>query len=113
MQLVCTPPEFQPPGNDDRGLPMVTVKVGQFLRFQVGYLQYELMKTNNFPVEAYFVAAIAAFILLSLFAFIVFVYRRKVSVYKTLDYKFAFHGRPPTFLPILKTMHHRSYFTIL
>lgn len=86
MQLVCTPPEFQPPGNDERGLPMVTVKVGQFLRFQVGYLQYELMKTNMFPVEAYFVAAISSIILLSLFAFIVFIYRRK-STQAEREYK--------------------------
>lgn len=86
MQLVCTPPEIQPPGNDDRGLPMVTVRVGQFLKFQVGYLQYELMKTSIFPVEAYWVAAISAIILLFLFGVVVFVYRRK-STQAEREYK--------------------------
>lgn len=86
-QLVCTPPEFQPAGTSDGGgLPMVTVKIGQRLNYPVGYLQYELMKTSVFPVEAYYLAAISAFILMCLFAFIVFVYRRK-STQAEREYK--------------------------
>jgi plexin A len=86
MQLVCTPPEFQPPGSDERGLPMVTVRVGQFLKFQVGYLQYELMKTSVFPAEAYLVVAITVLLVLFVFTFILFVYRRK-STQAEREYK--------------------------
>jgi plexin A len=86
-QLVCTPPELQPPGNDnERGLPMVTVRVGQFLRFQVGYLQYELMKTSIFPAEAYWLAAGSATILMILFGIVVLIYRRK-STQAEREYK--------------------------
>jgi len=85
-QLFCTPPEIQPPGSDETGLPLVTVKVGQFLKFQVGYLQYELMKTRVFPTEAYLVAGISAVLLLFLFGAIVFVYRRK-STQAEREYK--------------------------
>ena len=41
-QLVCTPPEVQPPGTDEIGiktesrLPLVVVRVGQNLRFPIG-----------------------------------------------------------------------------
>jgi plexin A len=86
MQLVCTPPEVQPPGSDERGLPMVTVRVGQFLRFQVGYLQYELMKTSVFPVEAFWVAIVAALVLLCVFGGVVVLYRRK-STQAEREYK--------------------------
>lgn len=86
MRIVCTPPELQPRGNDDRGIPMVTVRVGRFLKFQVGYLQYELMKNSVFPVEAYWIAATAAFIVLVLCAAVVFVYRRK-STQAEREYK--------------------------
>ncbi|CAG7724457.1 unnamed protein product [Allacma fusca] len=85
-QLVCTPPDLQPPGTDDSRLPMVTVRVGQFLKFQVGYLQYELTKTSVFPIEAYWIAAVSAMILLAFFGVVVFVYRRK-STQAEREYK--------------------------
>lgn len=65
---------------------MVTVKVGQFLKYQLGYLQYELTKTSVFPVEAYWVAAASAMILLAFFGVVVFVYRRK-STQAEREYK--------------------------
>ncbi|ODM99641.1 Plexin-B [Orchesella cincta] len=85
-QLFCYPPEIQPPGNDDRGLPMVTVKIGQFLKYQVGYLQYELTKNSVFPSEAYWIVSATALILLCLFAVIVLLYRRK-STQAEREYK--------------------------
>jgi len=85
-QLFCTPPELQPPGSDETGLPLVTVKVGQFLKFQVGYLQYELMKTSVFPMEAYLLASISGLLILFLFGGMVFIYRRK-STQAEREYK--------------------------
>lgn len=85
-QLFCNPPDLQPPGNDDRGLPMVTVRIGQFLKFQVGYLQYELTKNSVFPSEAYWIVSVTALILLCLFAVIVLLYRRK-STQAEREYK--------------------------
>ncbi|CAN7983633.1 unnamed protein product, partial [Ixodes pacificus] len=63
-QLVCTPPEVQPPGTDEIGhrtesdLPVVVVRVGNNLRYEVGYLRYEVAKMYEFPPEA--IGAIAA-----------------------------------------------------
>ncbi|XP_013784511.1 plexin-B-like [Limulus polyphemus] len=63
-QLVCLPPEVQPPGTDEIGrttendLPVVVIRVGQNLRYEVGYLRYEVIKTSEFPPEA--VGGIAA-----------------------------------------------------
>lgn len=63
-QLVCTPPEVQPSGTDEIGrrtesdLPVVVVRVGNNLRYEVGYLRYEVAKIYEFPPEA--VGAIAA-----------------------------------------------------
>lgn len=57
-QLVCLPPEVQPSGTDEvgrwtgNGYPMVVVRIGSNLRFEVGYLRYEVAKTYNFPPEA-------------------------------------------------------------
>ncbi|KAH9380916.1 hypothetical protein HPB48_008423 [Haemaphysalis longicornis] len=63
-QLVCTPPDVQPPSTDEIGhrtdmdLPVVVVRVGNNLRYEVGYLRYEVAKIYEFPPEA--VGAIAA-----------------------------------------------------
>lgn len=51
-QLVCAPPEVQPKPTDEMGrfteekLPLVVVRVGKNLRFQIGYLRYEMMKVK-------------------------------------------------------------------
>lgn len=51
-QLVCTPPELQPPPTDEMGrstevdLPLVVVRMGQNLRFPIGYLRYEMIKVG-------------------------------------------------------------------
>ncbi|GIY36928.1 hypothetical protein CDAR_618542 [Caerostris darwini] len=63
-QLVCFPPEVQPTGTDEigrrteTGLPMVVIRVGRNLRFEVGYLRYEVAKRYELPPEA--VGGIAA-----------------------------------------------------
>ncbi|CAL1269603.1 unnamed protein product [Larinioides sclopetarius] len=63
-QLVCVPPEVQPAGTDEigrrteSGLPMVVIRVGRNLRFEVGYLRYEVAKRYELPPEA--VGGIAA-----------------------------------------------------
>lgn len=63
-QLVCLPPEAQPTGTDeigrntDVGLPTVVVRVGRNLRFEVGYLKYDVAKRYELPPEA--VGGIAA-----------------------------------------------------
>ncbi|GFR33872.1 plexin-B [Trichonephila clavata] len=63
-QLVCFPPEVQPTGTDEIGrrtetaLPMVVIRVGRNLRFEVGYLRYEVAKRYELPPEA--VGGIAA-----------------------------------------------------
>ncbi|XP_042903484.1 plexin-B isoform X2 [Parasteatoda tepidariorum] len=63
-QLVCLPPEMQPSGTDEFGrqteigLPLVVVRVGRNLRFEVGYMRYEVTKSYELPPEA--VGGIAA-----------------------------------------------------
>lgn len=55
-QLVCLPPEVKPTETDelgrktDNGLPAVVVRVGQNIRYQVGYLRYDMSSvTYGFP----------------------------------------------------------------
>jgi plexin A len=91
-QMVCTPPDFQPHGTDELGvrtdsnLPLVVVRVGQTLRFPVGYLKYEVMKPYNFPDEAIFGIAFGTVLLVVLFAAVLIVYRRK-STQAEREYK--------------------------
>jgi len=91
-QMVCTPPDFQPYGTDEMGvrtdsnLPLVVVRVGQTLRFPVGYLKYEVMKPYNFPDEAIFGIAFGTVLLVILFAAVLIVYRRK-STQAEREYK--------------------------
>jgi len=82
-QLVCSPPVSQPAATDelgvatDSGLPLVVVRVGTSLRFPIGYLEYDVLKTYGFPGEA--IAGITFGICLLIFVLVVvlFVYRSK------------------------------------
>lgn len=91
-QLVCTPPEVQPPGTDEIGiktesrLPLVTVRVGQNLRFPIGYLRYEVVKPYTFPPEAIGGIVAGAVLLLLVSAIILLIYRRK-STQAEREYK--------------------------
>jgi plexin A len=91
-QLVCTPPEVQPSGTDeigiktDTGLPLVVVRVGRSLRFPIGYLRYEVIKSYTFPPEAIAGIAAGTFFLVFLFAIVLVVYRRK-STQAEREYK--------------------------
>ncbi|XP_065351810.1 plexin-B isoform X4 [Cloeon dipterum] len=91
-QLVCTPPDMQPHGTDEFGiqtdssLPLVVVKVGQSLRFPVGYLQYDVMKLQYYADEAIFGIAAGSVLLIILFAAVLVVYRRK-STQAEREYK--------------------------
>jgi len=91
-QLVCTPPEVQPTGTDeigiktDTGLPLVVVRVGRSLRFPIGYLRYEVIKSYSFPPEAIAGIAAGTFLLVFLFVIVLVVYRRK-STQAEREYK--------------------------
>ncbi|XP_022252680.1 plexin-B-like [Limulus polyphemus] len=85
-QLVCLPPEDQPQGTDELGrstinaLPMVVVRVGLNLRYEVGYLRYEVMKTYKFPPEAIWGIAVGGALLMLLSLAILIVLRHKNSL---------------------------------
>lgn len=91
-QLVCSPPESQPPDTDENGvkternLPMVVVRVGRNLRFSIGYLKYDVLKPFSMPIEAIImiIAGISLFVLF--FVGILIVYRRK-STQAEREYK--------------------------
>ncbi|XP_034935883.1 plexin-B [Chelonus insularis] len=91
-QLVCTPPDQQPAGTDEmgmktkRGLPLVVVRVGRTLRFPIGYLQYEVIKSYPIPPEAIAGIAAGTFGLVFLFVLVLVVYRRK-STQAEREYK--------------------------
>ncbi|XP_063589572.1 plexin-B-like isoform X1 [Penaeus indicus] len=82
-QLVCTPPEGQPPPTDelghatDTGLPLVVVRMGQNLRFSIGHLRYEMIKEYQFPPEAIGGMAFGGLFLVLVSMVILVVYRRK------------------------------------
>lgn len=83
-QLVCTPPAQQPPSTDENGnendidLPLVVVRVGQRLRFPLGYLKYDLLKPYAFS-QAMIVIAASTFVLAIVLVFILIIYRRKTT----------------------------------
>jgi Plexin cytoplasmic RasGAP domain/IPT/TIG domain len=83
-QLVCTPPAQQPLSTDENGnendidLPLVVVRVGQKLRFPLGYLKYDLLKPYAFS-QAMIVIAASTFVLALVLVFILIVYRRKTT----------------------------------
>ena len=91
-QLVCTPPEVQPTGTDEIGiktesrLPLVVVRVGQHLRFPIGYLRYEVVKPYTFPPEAIGGITAGAVLLILVSIAILLVYRRK-STQAEREYK--------------------------
>ncbi|XP_045114407.1 plexin-B-like isoform X2 [Portunus trituberculatus] len=82
-QLVCTPPELQPPPTDELGrstvldLPLVVVRMGQNLRFPIGYLRYEMIKEYQFPPEAIGGMAAGGLFLVLVSMVVLVVYRRK------------------------------------
>ncbi|PRD35992.1 UNVERIFIED_CONTAM: PlexB [Trichonephila clavipes] len=84
-QLVCLPPEVQPPGTDEMGrktennLPLVVVRAGMNLRYQIGYLRYEVAKTYEFPPEAIGGLAAGAAVLIVLSLIILAALRHKSS----------------------------------
>lgn len=81
-QLVCTPPEQQPPATDENGLetnadlPLVVVRVGRTLRFSIGYLKYDLLKPYTFS-HAMAGIAVGIGVIVILLVVILVVYRRK------------------------------------
>lgn len=90
-QLVCTPPEQQPQSTDEQGieqsidLPLVVVRVGKTLRFQIGYLKYDLLKPYTFS-HAMAGIAIGTFLIVILLIVVLIVYRRK-STQAEREYK--------------------------
>lgn len=91
-QLVCNPPETQPSGTDelgvrtDGGLPLVVVRVGRSLRFPIGYLRYEVIKSYSFAPEAIAGIAAGTLFLMLFFVVVLIVYRRK-STQAEREYK--------------------------
>jgi len=91
-QLVCTPPELQPTGTDEIGiktesrLPLVVVRVGQNLRFPIGYLRYEFVKPYTFPPEAIGGITGGGILLVLVSVVILLIYRRK-STQAEREYK--------------------------
>lgn len=91
-QLVCTPPQIQPDPTDEKGIPTVTglplvvVRVGKILRFQIGYLQYDMLHNYTFPPEVIVITSAVVASLVVLFLVILVVYRRK-STQAEREYK--------------------------
>lgn len=89
-QLVCNPPDQQPPPTDENGvefpgdLPLVVVRVGRNLRYPIGTLKYVLMK----PSFSHAIAGIAigTSIIVILLVVILIIYRRK-STQAEREYK--------------------------
>lgn len=91
-QLVCTPPEKQPSATDENGvetsnnLPLVVVRVGRSLRFPIGYLKYDLLKTYSLSNAMLALGICSLFVFIALVIMILFVYRRK-STQAEREYK--------------------------
>ncbi|XP_014213293.1 plexin-B [Copidosoma floridanum] len=91
-QLVCTPPDQQPAGTDEyglrteQGLPLVVVRVGRSLRFPIGYLRYDVIKSYPIPPEAIAGIAAGTFGLVFIFILVLVIYRRK-STQAEREYK--------------------------
>ncbi|XP_017776948.1 PREDICTED: plexin-B [Nicrophorus vespilloides] len=91
-QLVCSPPEHQPPDTDENGiktdinLPLVVVRVGRSLRFPIGFLRYDVLKPFALPPEAIAMITVGVVMFIIFFMGILFVYRRK-STQAEREYK--------------------------
>ncbi|KAF2885610.1 hypothetical protein ILUMI_20552 [Ignelater luminosus] len=92
IQLVCSPPEQQPPDTDENGiktdtnLPLVVVRVGRSLRFPIGYLHYDVLKPFAFPPAAIAMIAAGIFLFVIFFIGVLVIYRRK-STQAEREYK--------------------------
>lgn len=62
------------------------VRVGRNLRFQLGYLRYDIYKSFAFPPEAIIMIAVGTILFVLFFFAILFVYRRK-STQAEREYK--------------------------
>ena len=84
-QLVCLPPEEQPDGTDElgrrtaSGLPLVVVRVGSNLRFEIGVLQYEAVKSSELPPMAVVVITASSLLLVLLVVISLGLMRHKSS----------------------------------
>ncbi|RWS27267.1 plexin-B-like protein, partial [Leptotrombidium deliense] len=84
-QLVCLPPEVQPPDTDELGrrtdnhLPAVVVIIGKNLRYKVGYLRYEVAITNDIPPLLIGLISAAGAFLMLLSLILLAIFRHKSS----------------------------------
>ncbi|XP_067614114.1 plexin-B-like isoform X1 [Eurosta solidaginis] len=90
-QLVCIPPEKQPPSTDENGvdqtnsLPLVVVRVGRSLRFIIGHLKYDLLKP--YPLSNAIVGiVITVLVTFAALCVVLIIYRRK-STQAEREYK--------------------------
>ncbi|XP_043069381.1 plexin-B [Drosophila bipectinata] len=90
-QLLCIPPEQQPPPTDENGvdqtidLPLVVVKVGRNLRFVIGHLKYDINKPHAFS-HALFGVMFTIAVLVVVLLIVLVIYRRK-STQAEREYK--------------------------
>ncbi|RWS18010.1 plexin-B-like protein [Dinothrombium tinctorium] len=84
-QLVCLPPEVQPPDTDELGrrtdnqFPAVVVTIGKNLRYKVGYLRYEVAVTNEIPPLLIGLISAAGALLMLLSLILLAIFRHKSS----------------------------------
>lgn len=79
-QLLCVPPASQPPPNDDNSdLPEVTVLVGSSLRYQLGYVRYNVAKDEFISSEVIGAISAVTAILVSIGIVILIVLKHKSS----------------------------------
>ncbi|XP_076357548.1 plexin-B-like isoform X2 [Tachypleus tridentatus] len=81
-QLVCLPPQDQPPISSeqtDTDFPLVVVHIGSNLRYDIGYLHYEVTKSYEFPTEAIWGITAGGMLLVVISVIMLFLLRRKHS----------------------------------
>lgn len=91
-QIFCLPPLQQPEATDEHGrrtsayLPLVVVRMGNNLRFEVGYIRYESSK--SYELSYLTIGVIVAFsIILIAFVLVSFVFMRHKSLLAEREYK--------------------------
>lgn len=91
-QIICMAPEVQPEPTDEFGrrtpiyLPLVVVRVGNNLRYEIGYLRYESSKA--FELSFITIGFIVLFsIILIAFVLVSFVFMRHKSLLAEREYK--------------------------